>query len=62
VSLVDLFLKGWVAMQWNAMHKTQRGLRLNSLKFAPGDKRRADKLERPNESKDERAYRRRYAT
>ena len=62
MSLVDLFLKGWVAMQWNAMHKTQRGLRLNSLKTLADGERRADKLKRPNESKDERAYRRRYAT
>lgn len=56
------FLRGWVAMQWAAMHKTQRGLRLNKMgNTGRGKDRRADKLERP-ESKHARAYRTRYGS
>ena len=51
------FLAAWVNMLWRAMHKTQRGLRLNSLGYTGrGGDRREDKLQdvRP-------AFHRRYA-
>lgn len=42
---VKRFCEAWSNMLWGAMHKTQRGLRLNSLRNSGrGQDRRADKL------------------
>lgn len=42
---VTRFCEVWSAMLWSAMHKTQRGLRLNRMgNSGRGGDRRADKL------------------
>jgi len=39
------FAKAWAGILWEAMHKTQKGCRLNSRKnTGRGNDRRADKL------------------